>query len=213
MRDFFYINSDGIAQKWARLTDDEIKTQLERLGDNHKGVFQTIQEFQDKEHKDLETYDCPFYIDLDGENAIDDIRAIVNYFVDDLGVPEDAISMAFSGNKGFHIVTNREVWGAVPNQDLVKQWKSLAHYLKKKLNLSTIDLAVYSKRRMFRIMNSLHKSGLYKIPIKRKELFLSIEKIRELAKQPKPVYAIVNSGKEDRASKIFELSCSFLRTN
>jgi hypothetical protein len=68
--------------------------------------------------------------------------------------------------------------------------KSIVSELAVKLKLKTLDLAVYDRRRLWRILNSKHnKTGLYKIQLTLTELEnLSIEQIKELATKPREVF-------------------------
>lgn len=102
-------------------------------------------------------------------------------------VPRNFIRIAFSGFKGFHIsipfqaVCERPK----PSKYFDKIYRGIAQDITE--GLKYLDMAIYEKRRIFRLTNTKHsKSGSYKIPLTFDELqSLSIDEIRELAKQPR----------------------------
>lgn len=89
------------------------------------------------------------------------------------------IELSFSGGKGFHIIVR------LSNDLTSQQVKKVVLKLGK--GLTTLDLKIYDSNRILRASNTKHeKTSLYKIPILYTELAdLSIEQIKELAKQPR----------------------------
>ena len=123
------------------------------------------------------------------ERARKEALTVIKYLMDKYDIKEFDISIAFSGNKGFHVFVNRRVFGIEPHYWLHKIFKSMAEELIKTHGLKTLDLKIYERRRLIRLMNSRHsKSGLYKIPLTLTELEkLNIDKIRSLAVRPRPI--------------------------
>ena len=101
----------------------------------------------------------------------------------------------FSGAKGFHIGLPSALFGMEPSKDLPRIHKLLAKMIAKDVS---IDTAIYEQNRLWRIPNTKNsKSGLYKIRLTNDQLAtLSIEEIKELAKQPlgKPYLCLVGKG-------------------
>jgi len=128
-----------------------------------------------------------FGIDLDEAEKPEKTRkeaiAIISYLKDYYEIPVEGISIAFSGNKGFHIFVNRRVFQVDPDIDLPLIWRKMAEELAKTLGLKTIDFGVYERRRLWRLLNSRHESSeLHKIPLTFEELKdKRIDDIRVLA--------------------------------
>jgi hypothetical protein len=121
------------------------------------------------------------------ERARKEAIAIISYLKDHYEIPVEGISIAFSGDKGFHIFVNRRVFQADPDVDLPLIWRKMAEDLIKTLGLKTVDLVVYERRRLWRLLNSKHgSSGLYKIPLTFEELKdKNIDEIKVLATKPR----------------------------
>ncbi len=146
-----------------------------------------------------------FYLDLDSDDikrTQDDALEIVRFFNNKLGIPFEFISIHFSGNKGFHIEIDHEIFGVEPTENLPKIYRSIAEKLPC-LN-QTIDFKVYERRRLWRLENSQHeKSGLYKIPLTYGELSqLSVEEIKQLAKQPREIKKSIEEGEQSKVSSV-----------
>jgi hypothetical protein len=90
----------------------------------------------------------------------------------------------FSGGKGFHL--GIECWpGNRPDPLAPAIAKRLALALANAAGV-LIDPAIYDRQRLWRLPNSKHAtSGLYKIPLTLGELELPVERICELARQPR----------------------------
>jgi hypothetical protein len=107
----------------------------------------------------------PVYFDIDsGDLAIS--LAESNKLVDHLltYIPDSAIRLYFSGGKGFHIECEPLTVGVTPHDELSGVFRFIAEDLTKRLDLQSVDFAVYDKRRMWRAANSRHQStGLFKV--------------------------------------------------
>lgn len=101
-------------------------------------------------------------------------------------IPESAISIFFSGMKGFHIELEAAALGIGPLANLVSVFRTVANDMKDTLGLQSLDFQVFDVRRMWRIPNTQHSgSRLYKIPLKLSELTESFDTIRQLAETPR----------------------------
>lgn len=158
---------------------------------SEKGLFTTVYRYP-TEDPYIGGVISNFYVDLDCEEDPNKARkeavALVKALINDYNIPEETISIAFSGMKGISISIDYKVFGFEAHADLPLVWKSLVKYLVSKLNLKTVDMKVYERRRLWRLVGSKHqKSKLYKIPLTFTELEkLSIEEIRKLAIRPRP---------------------------
>lgn len=110
------------------------------------------------------------------------------------------IDIYFTGAKGFHIQIPQEVFGGFnPSEDLARVFKELA--LEISAGIET-DMVIYEPMRLWRLPNTINgKSGLYKIQLSIEELFkLTIEQIKELAKQPRELKDLDPSLSDELAS-------------
>lgn len=121
----------------------------------------------------------PLYFDLDFDiNLLRDNRSIraqaqhcIMTLQQYLKIPSDQIYLYFSGGKGYHITVPSEVLGLgyCERRVLIKNYKDFAALIKEewKQRYHTdhcIDIKVYDSRRMFRLPNSLNRTGQrYKI--------------------------------------------------
>lgn len=195
--DVHRVGKGGRRYKWYRKLESELPEILANFElTDYEGMFSTIQRFKNHKYDPNvdEEYICPLYFDLDSDEdlnyALGDARKLLEYFT--IAGVEDGIRFWFSGNRGFHVTVAYEHYGAVPSNHLVKTWRIIAQNLANMLSLSTFDHTVYTKRRQWRIVNSRHhKSGLYKIELYPQELAYSVDRIRELAKEPRET---INNG-------------------
>ena len=134
-----------------------------------------------------------FCFDFDGDldEAKQDCLKIYNYFLSN-GVTDNNINALFSGNKGFHLEIDYRSFMDKPEFDLHLIYKVAAMDLNKSIkgnrDQTTMDLKIYSIRRLFRYANSIHnKTGLYCIPITHEELEGDIKNIIELAKSKRDI--------------------------
>lgn len=137
----------------------------------------------------------PLYLDYDCAEAPSKAQkeavATIKKLIEDYNIPEATIAIAFSGQKGFSVTINPEVFGAEPSEHLPQIWKSLVKELAAKLKLKHIDTAIYDRRRLWRLLNTRHnKSGLFKVPLTLWELEnLDIDQIKSLAATPREPFA------------------------
>jgi len=105
------------------------------------------------------------------------------------GIPREAVFVAFSGSKGFHVEVSAGWFGGFePAVDLHEREKRLVRALLAGLaGGDAFDPRVYDKTRLWRTPNSVNsKSGLRKVPVTVAELdALGIEQIRSLAASPR----------------------------
>ncbi len=138
----------------------------------------------------------PLYFDVDAEGDLDKAllwaRTLVEFFVTQLGLPEPAVRVWFSGSKGAHILVDPVALGIEPSATLTADMKVVALELVRHLAAHgagdvAVDRAVYSLPRMLRLPDQVNpKSGLYKIELRHIELFQSTAaQIIDLARQPR----------------------------
>jgi hypothetical protein len=127
------------------------------------------------------------YFDIDNADesvALTECRALYGYLSS--YVPDESIVVYFTGKKGFHIECEAICLGINPSNSLPKTFRYIATRLKKELDLSSLDFAVYDQRRMWRLAGSRHQdTGLYKNRISKDLLFSDIENIRDYCKEQK----------------------------
>jgi hypothetical protein len=98
---------------------------------------------------------------------------------------DDDLLLFFSGSKGFHIGLPVS-WGPAPSVNFHRVARRLAETLATAAGVTTLDVGVYDKVRLFRAPNSRHtKTGLHKRRLSHAELFgLTLERIQTLAVEP-----------------------------
>lgn len=191
-KDIWRIPNSGVNKKWIRILVTDLAINKQRMiALGSKGCFATIQSFNRPEHEDNEPCICPLYFDLDSENfqeAYNDCIKLKQYFYEECNLEEgDAMEFFFSGNRGFHITASYKLFNAHPKYSMSHVIRFMAEFIAKKLELKTFDRSVYTKRRMWRMTNTLHgKSGLYKIQLYPAEIgVLKAGAIKDLAKTPR----------------------------
>lgn len=198
MMDFNYIDihysmPNGTHSKWQRVTLDQAsKIPFTRTDpDKYANWFCTVQHFAEPEHKDNEIEICPLPFDFDCatelERAYADVKTLVDYLVStyEVGISSEEMMVYYSGNRGFHVTINHSVLEADPQVDLMKVYRIMAEMFYKSLHLQTLDRAVYTRRRAWRVPNTKHsKTGLYKRALTLSEFNSGIGNIKELATKP-----------------------------
>ena len=142
-------------------------------------VYRTTFCYDNTNVKESSLYgDLYFDLDKDIKNE-DDFKAIKSdalivhsYLSMRMKVPAEQIRVYFSGSKGFHIVVPAEVIGIEQKDSLNEEYKLIALEVQKTTYNDTIDMKIYDRRRLFRIVNTINsKTGLYKVPIDYKMLY------------------------------------------
>lgn len=154
--------------------------------------YATIQFYPCKQYDNNLPELCPLWFDLDCKENPDKARvetlSLISIFTTTFGLPLDTIQLYFSGNKGFHIIIDHQVLNIQPQVSLHRKHKQIASTLKQGHHLTTIDLNIYTNRRLCRNVNKKHpESGLYKIALTPAQLDDSIYRILALAKEVQPV--------------------------
>jgi len=146
-----------------------------------------------QEHGSVRNYDGPSYadflpFDFDGgdlEEVQNQVVAFVNYLESNHDIMH-GYRLFFSGNKGFHVYLDAELFGNwTPSKALAGQLKELAQIVGGEFG--GFDPSIYDRNRLLRMANTPYGNGLFKIPLTRQDLELSIQQIRELAAQPRSV--------------------------
>ena len=125
-------------------------------------------------------------IDIDSEDlqqAQYELQALISN-MESYDIDLDTCRFYFSGAKGFHVMIPSGIFQAEPSTDIHKRFRRVAISLAENLN---IDTAIYDKTRLFRLANTINsKTDLYKTELYAHEaMYLSIDEIKELAKQPR----------------------------
>jgi len=176
---------------WKRIEERYLEAESKIKGSN-LNVFASVQRWKDPIPEEGQSHYAPVYFDLDVDpvkepnldSAIRDAKKLWEYF-NTLGVSNPHTRIWFSGSKGFHLTVEPEVFGIKASVNLTYIMKRLCQDIQNLLELKTLDLAVYSKRRVLRVVNSIHQtSNLFKVEITVNDLNQGIEHIRALAVKP-----------------------------
>jgi len=138
----------------------------------------------------------PLYFDVDADGDLDKAmlwtRMLVEFFVEQLGLPQQAVRVWFSGSKGAHILVDAAMLGIEPSAILTTDMKAVVLELVRQLAAESaaglsVDSAVYSLPRMLRLPGQINpRSGLYKVELSHRELFqLAADQITDLARAPR----------------------------
>jgi hypothetical protein len=127
------------------------------------------------------------------ELALADARVLVLQVLrKDHGVDPRTVGVYFSGAKGFSVeipaaAFGLRAFGPFPTTSaLAAKLHGVADALAR--GLATTDWSLYSRGRLWRVPNTLHSKGLYKVFLTAKELErLTIDEIRELARKPRTI--------------------------
>jgi hypothetical protein len=127
-------------------------------------------------------FDCKENLNRARHEAVD----CVEFFTIRYGIPAKAIKIRFTGGKGFSIEIPFQYFNLEPNEYLFLIWKEMAEQCRRMRKWKTMDSAVYNRTRLWRLTNSRHASGYYKIPLSYDELReMKIEKIKNMALNPR----------------------------
>lgn len=172
--------------RWRRVRAEQVDEAC-RVPANNFNCFCSIQRFALRRYDQGETVWMPLFFDFDGEReeALADALKLIGWLVD-AGLTASQVRVWFSGNRGFHVTVDPYALGSVPSPDLHRVYKLWAGWLVEFLELSTLDLMIYSVRRVWRLPDSVHhKSGLFKVEISHAEMREGIGRVVELAAQPR----------------------------
>lgn len=193
--DFFYMK-DARPTKWRRILHTELATATaDAAGFNCYCSVQNFSSSVPAETDTAEMHYAPPYLDFDAEGDVAaaqrDVLKVIDFFKTDFDLEDEAIRIWFSGSKGFHVTLSPTAFGIVPMLDLTYVYKRMFSHLAELLDLPTLDLTVYTKRRMWRVPNTIHaKTNLYKRELDHDEVTDTIPAIMELARSPRrsPLY-------------------------
>lgn len=147
-------------------------------------------------------------------NLLENLRKLLRTIQSKYELDLKHIRINFSGRKGFHIRIPAVLFGGfAPSENLPSQLKAIALELTEGMQ---IDTSIYSHIFYIRYVNSRNsKSGLCAIPLTAQEVFtLSINEIKELAKNPRTIIQIDDEELEPNES-LTELKekCTSKKTN
>lgn len=133
---------------------------------------------------------APLHFDIDNEGApelaLRDTYVITNHLVNDLEVPAEAVTVYFSGMKGYHIeIDPLAIRLNLVHDNSAAVFRHIAETFEEELELTSLDYMVYDLRRIWRLAGSRHqKTGLYKMPCRDMVLNgATVDAIAEEAKQ------------------------------
>lgn len=191
--------------------DENEKTKTQNIKERFKNsdFYRTNYIYDNIEDINSATIYGPMVIDLDIdlntdedlENLKIDLLLVLSTLDLLMGITEDNIAIYFSGNKGFHIIIPPSIFGLVPHKNLNLVYKRIAEELYDITTFKTVDLKIYDKRRLIRVVNSINeKTGLYKVPISSKKLnTMGLEQLKAYASSPKETREIIDTKKKTKA--------------
>jgi hypothetical protein len=176
-------------EKWRRFLARDIPSLTATY--HNVDIFCTVQKFRLSLKELNEDHYCGLFFDFDSDDldkSKADALRVADFF-QNLGIPDRAVTIYFSGNRGFHYMIEPEIFGIKPSSTLTQVIKTCCSAVADSCRLVTFDRTVYSSARMWRIPNSLNtkvETRSYKIQLTAEELkALSGQEIRELARTPR----------------------------
>lgn len=151
---------------------------------NNTGIYTSVWHYNSQDIYEA-TRLGSLYFDIDNEDinvSWDECKKLYlhlsNY------IPEESLIVYYTGKKGFHIECEALALGINPSNSLHTIFRYIANDLASKLNLTSLDFAVYDLRRMWRLPGTKHQeTGLYKSKLDKDILFSSIESIIEYSSE------------------------------
>lgn len=165
---------------------------LSKVIDNpHKPWFVSLYQYNEEQRLQIEQVNSfrgiqdtsteKLFFDLDSTSDLDKAKNQTGQLIERLindGFELQNLQVYFSGKKGFSIEID------LLERLTPTQVKNIIKSLSKEF--SCLDVKVTDPVRIIRVPNTKHDSGLYKIPLDPDEILnLSIDQIKELAKQPR----------------------------
>lgn len=156
-------------------------------------VEKTASGWVDVPEKDVLLYGG-FYIDLDRSpldeegwrEITEQAKRVIRTLDIAYGLAREQVEIAFSGSKGIHLYIPPEAMGIEPSWYLNAVFRYMAEGIQQLAKATNMDLRVYDRRRVMRVMNTIHhKSRLFKVPLRYEELSWPLAAILELAKLPR----------------------------
>lgn len=164
-RDFIYVDcwSTYTTGRWKRIKISDVEDFRKQY--RNKSVYISIQRYRSPaapESNIQEISISDFVIDIDNtdlEQAHHDASVVFEYFRELDAQPR----IWFSGKKGFHISVPWQALGLMPNTELNQYFASAVSHIETICGLPSIDMKLYSGKRLLRLPNSIHPdTKLYK---------------------------------------------------
>lgn len=168
---------------------------------NNTGIFATAYRYLSPERQGS-IYAPYLYLDLDHPGLIEkspaawsdlrrDYLAVLARLDTYYNIKRPLVKAYFSGLKGLSILVPSSCFGLGPSENLNEIFRLIAEditNLKPYWQIKSLDLAIYDRVRLWRLVNSKHEnSGLYKIPISFEEIMsASLPVILNLAQLQRP---------------------------
>lgn len=188
---FFYQAGDG--QPWGYYPSDYKREFLEKSPPPLVSVLDSNNNFEDKSMSQREKnevrYKGPMYFDFDAEDiqeAIEDFQATLTK-LKGMGVVLESLDLYATGGRGFHIeIPLKTMYKNLPTAG-IQAMHLVAKQLAFRMQVRSMDLRIYSCRRLWRVPNVKRSNGRYKVPITAAEAMSMTEEMYiELTSAPRP---------------------------
>lgn len=148
--------------------DDPVMLDIDKLEEfrdqnGNTGLYTSVWHYDSRNIDDAVRLG-PLYFDLDNEDpsiSFVETNKLLYYLLQ--YVPEESITVYFTGKKGFHIECEPQALGINPSNNLPNIFRWIANQIKHEVGIESLDFSVYDARRMWRLPESKHQdTGLYK---------------------------------------------------
>ena len=191
---------------WVR-ADEPLRLVEFRQRFVNKDIFMTPARFAFPDRTSL--YISDFFLDIDAEDSLEEAKQdalkACGLLQQLLEIDANTIERYFSGCRGFHVTVPFGVFGNEASPHLMAALRIWAEEITRG-GVKHIDLGVYQPARLLRLPGSINsKSGLHKIPLWPEELEkLSVEEIRQAARQPRQIEVSSQPRPSTKASQWFQ---------
>jgi hypothetical protein len=177
-----------VRNQYARLDDDDAVGKWRNQFGN-TNIFSSISLYAEPSYE-AESI-APIFFDIDSADDLPGARVsaltLCEMLMSRALVPQDALEIYFSGNKGFHVLVPCPVFQAFSSPHGLALNKRMSQKAQAQ-GIRFLDMGVYTNKRIWRLPNSIHgKSGRFKIPLTYEELRdMGMDGIMKLAGNPRP---------------------------
>jgi len=171
--------------------DDPVMLDIDKLEEfrdqnGNTGLYTSVWHYDSRNIDDAVRLG-PLYFDLDNEDpsiSFVETNKLLDYLLQ--YVPEESITMYFTGKKGFHIECEPQALGINPSNNLPNIFRWIANQIKDEVGIESLDFSVYDARRMWRLPGSKHQdTGLHKNAIPQELMSSSFDQIVNYCKERK----------------------------
>lgn len=182
---------------------------------SNTGVYTTAYRYENQDQAGLIWADF-LYMDFDDQRLAspdtevaneawdclqEDLRYAITHLHHLYGLdPKQDMRFFFSGKKGLSLLISPIALGYSPDENLNIYFKAIAEDIRRYVPHGTLDLSIYDRKRLWRLVNSKHEAtGLFKIPLTMEEARTEVlADVQALARNPREMEYPTSSKKREK---------------